>query len=119
MAKTFSELAKEARKAGTAKSQTATWFEFKKKGDTVIGRLIGKRTMNGAKFDGTFIKYAMETDDGPIEFKLGSASDQDTGQFLIEGAIYEITMLPDEDVGKGSPRHCYEVVLIPSEEETF
>lgn len=109
----YADLKKSAQKSGTIQSQTPVWFEFKKKGDSVLGRLLSKRQLDGVVFDGTFIKYGMDTDTGPVEFKLGAASDKDIGAFLVEGAIYEITMLPDEDIGKASPRHSYEVILIP------
>ena len=115
----YAEMAKKAMKEKSAILLKPIWFEFKKKGDSIIGRLIAKVEVEGTSFPGTFIKYQLETDGGPAEFKIGQASDKDTGAFMEVGQIYSVTYSGDEETGKGSPRHCYDVFHIPSDDLPF
>lgn len=111
----YEKAAKAAQKARATRKLTPTWIEWKKQGQYVVGKFLGRETVVGKTFVGEFEKYRMMTDDGPIEFKLGAASDRDTGCFLEEGSVYIITYKGEENTGKGNPRHVFEVEEIPSE----
>ena len=108
----YQDQLKAARKSGSVKVLKPSWFKWEKKGQTQLGLLTGKAEVEGKNFKGIFIKYSMQTDDGPVQFSLGKASDNDTGIFMEVGNVYLLEYLGDEDTGKGNPRHTFQITLV-------
>ena len=113
MATNYDQMAKAAKKAGTAKVMAPVWVEFKKVGKTVVGRLKDKMSLDLVNYDGSFVKYFMDTDNGPVSFKFGQATDKEMGAMMDVGKIYSVTFKGTEDTGKGNPRNVFEIFEIP------
>lgn len=109
----YKEAAAKAKKQGTAESVKPEWVDFKKTGQSVAGLLIDKQLVQGRTFPGEFTKYTMKTDDGIVQFKMGSATDKDTGVSMQIGEIYEVTFEGQENVGQNQDRNVFEVLHIP------
>lgn len=108
----YSEAASAAKKAGTAVSLKPVWTPFKKQGQTICGLLKGKETVEGRTFKGSFVKYTMDTDEGMIQFKMGSASDKDIGVGMEIGEIYEISFEGQTKLDENSTRNDFECIHI-------
>ena len=108
----YKEMVELAKKEKRIKVLKPTWKEWGEKGDTVLGKLTGVIDVNSTKFDSTFKKYSMDTDEGAVQFMLGGASDNDTGVFMEVGSIYLVEYTGKEDIGKGNPRRTYEISLV-------
>lgn len=113
----YKDQLKAAQKSGNVRVLKPVWYEWTKKGQQVLGLLTGVVELEGKNFKGKFNKYSMQTDDGPVQFKLGAASDADTGVFMEVGNVYLIEYTGDEDTGKGNPRHTFQITLVDAAPE--
>lgn len=111
----YAEQAKAAIKNKVAAQLEAEWMEWTKKGQTLVGKLLDCQEVEGRSFKGNIHKYTLMTDDGPVSTNLGNATHKQQGVLMTIGEVYHITYKGDEDTGKGSPRHVFEILHIPSD----
>jgi len=115
----YQDQLKAAKKSGSFRVLKPAWIKWEKKGQSVVGLLTGTVEVEGKSFQGSFVKYSVQTDDGPVQFSLGKASDNDTGIFMEVGKVYLIEYTGDEDTGKGNPRHTFQITLIDVDPVVF
>lgn len=108
----YQDLVKAAIKEKRIKVLKPIWHEWGKSGSSVVGKLTGVVDVQSTRFDSTFKKYSMDTDDGPVQFMLGGASDNDTGIFMEVGNVYIVEFTGKEDIGKGTARNTFQITLI-------
>lgn len=88
-----------------------TYVEFKKSGVSVLGRYIGTSEIEGKKGK-NYMQYIFDTDSGPVKFHCGSVFDGEVMPLMIEGCVYEITFLGQEDIKGGNRVNKFEVIYI-------
>ena len=86
----YSEMLKKSKDKGAMVDLTPVYFEFKKEGTTVIGRLLGFSPVKSSLSEGFYNQYLMETDTGLIKFHLGGATDKEIVAQLKIGEVYFI-----------------------------
>lgn len=86
----YKKLLEQARKKGAAKDLTPTFMEFKKEGDSVIGKFINFVAVKSSLSEGTYNQYLFEAENGPIKFHLGSATDGEIAGQMVSGRIYHV-----------------------------
>jgi len=82
---------KEAQKAGEVATITPSYVEFEKDGDTVIGLLKGKSTVESSKDQGSYYQYMVETSKGMVKFAMGRATDREIEPMLRVNHLYAFT----------------------------
>jgi hypothetical protein len=97
----YSEMKDKAKKAGAIKNLSPTYYEFEKKGASIIGRYKGRGEVSSSLGKGTYFQYIFETDDGPIKCALGAATDKEAGQLLEPGKVYVISFLGKTKISGG------------------
>lgn len=108
----YAEAYAKAKAAGGLTDVEPEWFNFAKKGQSIVGKLIGVQEQPSLKYNQTFRIYLMETDNGPVRFKLSSAADTQVGAFLKIGAVYRVEYTGTEDIGKANPVKTYKVECV-------
>lgn len=111
---TYEELDRQAQSLGQIEKLTPEWIEWKEPGQTVIGKILSRADVQSLKYEQTMVVYSMDTDKGPVRFKLGAASEKDIGPFLKNGEVYRIVHLGLEKIEGGKERRNFEVYHIPA-----
>ena len=73
------------------KTITPKYVEFKKKGDQVVGKFIGKAGVKSSMDDSEYNQYIFDTDEGMVKFAMGGATDKEVSQSLIPDRVYVVT----------------------------
>jgi len=99
--KSYAELYEAAQKTKNVRQLTAEYRKFEKKGDFVLGKLVGVSPVQSTLGGGEYNQYLFETDDGLVKFALGRSGDGEIGAVLEKGKIYRVTFLGQEDISGG------------------
>jgi len=105
----FKELYEQAKTSKVLRSLSPTFIEFKKKGDTVIGKLVAVTQVTSSKSQGFYNQYVVETDGGLVKFALGSATDREIEPLLEVGELYAFTFLSKESLGGGRSVNKFQI----------
>jgi len=108
----YKTLFEKASKDKTLQSLGAEYREWKKKGDTIIGRLLNKNPVPSRMGGGDYYQYLMDTDDGLVKFALGRATDGEAGSLMQIGGIYSVKYLGTEKISGGRNLNKFEVMEI-------
>lgn len=98
---TFRGLYDQAKKEKTTRQLTAEYRKFEKKGDSVLGRLVGVLAVQSTMGGGEYNQYLFETDEGLVKFALGRSGDGEIGVVFEKGKVYYIEFLGKEDISGG------------------
>lgn len=101
---------KQAEKENTVHDVSPTWTPFEKKGQSVIGKLLGTAEIESSLSKGSYLQYLMDTDDGLIKFHLGRAADNELHTVLKVGNVYKITYLGKETIKGGRQVNQFKVL---------
>lgn len=99
----------EAKKGKALKDLTATYVEFKDKGQKVIGRLLSRNSVQGMLGTGTYFQYLFDTDEGRVKFALGRATDSEAGALMGRGGVYAVEFLGQEKISGGRKLNRFKV----------
>ena len=105
----YKEQYEQAKKGDGVKALSAEYIDFDKKGVKVVGRLVGRNTVNSTLGGGTYYQYLMETDAGLIKFALGRATDSEAGALMGRGGVYAIEFLGQEKISGGRKLNKFKV----------
>jgi len=109
----YKEMLQAAKKQNLLKSLSPIYFQFTKKGDSVVGRLKGIVEVQGSRGGQGYNQYLLETDDGLLKFALGSATDKEIEAQLKREHVYVFTFQGKEKLSGGREVNRYEVFEIP------
>jgi len=108
----YSEMLKKSKEKGAMVDLTPSYFEFKKEGTSVIGRLRGFSPVQSSLSEGSYNQYLMETDIGLIKFHLGGATDKEIAAQLKMGEVYYIEYEGKVKISKGRAVNKFKVLQI-------
>lgn len=97
----YAEMYKRAKEGDGLRTLTPKYHEWTKKGDQIIGAFVAKASVQSSSGPGTYNQYVFNTDDGPVKFHMGSATDAEVGEQFAQGIVYAIEYLGKEDIGGG------------------
>jgi len=89
----YSEMLKKSKEKGASVDLTPSYFEFKKEGTNIVGRLLGFSPVKSGLSEGFYNQYLMDTDGGLMKFHLGGAADKEIVAQLKIGEVYFIEYL--------------------------
>lgn len=95
----YSELAKKAISAGTARTVSPEFFKWGKPGQSIVGELLGRHQVESRQTEGAYNQYIFDTDEGPVKCHMGSNYDTEQGALLKIGNVYILTYKGKEDIG--------------------
>jgi hypothetical protein len=108
----FSEMKDKAKKAGAVSSLSPTYYEFEKKGASIVGRYKGRGEVSSSLGPGKYFQYLFETDDGLIKCALGAATDKEAGQLMEIGKVYVVTFQGKSKISGGRSVNKFIVELL-------
>ena len=108
----YLEQLKAAREDKTVRNLVPEFRPWTKKGNQVVGRFISSAPITSRNKEGTYEQYVFDTDDGPVKFALGSASDREIRPSLKAGGVYAITFHGKEDIGGNRSVNKFEVLVV-------
>ena len=88
---TYKEAYEQAVEAKRVKTITPKYVEFKKKGEQIVGKFIGKASVKSSMDDSEYNQYIFDTDEGMVKFAMGGATDKEVSQSLKPDSIYVVT----------------------------
>lgn len=98
---TYKDLYKQAKKEESTRQLTAEYRRFGKKGDNVLGRLVGVSPVQSTLGGGEYNQYLFETDEGLVKCAMGRSGDGEIGVVLEKGKVYYLEFLGKEDISGG------------------
>lgn len=110
---TQAEMYDKAKKAKALSQVKTVRWEPTEKGDVFVGLLTDYERKHSTRFNADFALYTFSTDNGPVTWIPGNATDALFGKAFEIGQLYAITYQGTEDVGKGNPMNVYTVDRIP------
>lgn len=110
----YQEMADKAFKKGSTENLTPTYIEWETEGQTIVGMLKGKVTIESSKNKGVYTQYMIDTDDGLIKFHLGQVTDGEAGSVMEIGGIYHIEYQGQLKIGGGKSVNKFHVERINS-----
>ena len=111
----YKDAVKRATRKGGAKVIGMGFHKMDKEGDCVVGLFADRHEVSGRFAGSRYIHYIFETDDGPVKFRLGSASDQEYGSQMEIGEVYSVTFKGKESISGNRYINRFEIVHIPAE----
>ena len=108
----YSEMLKKSKEKGALVDLTPMYFEFKKEGTSIIGRMKGFGPVQSSLSDGFYNQYLMETDTGLVKFHLGGAADKEIAPQLRMGEVYFIEYEGKVKISKGRSVNKFKVLEI-------
>ena len=106
-----------ADKARKIKTVSPSFFSFEKKGDCVMGRLLGTSDIPSALGGSPYKQYIVETDDGLVKFAMGGATDKELALLLVEGEVYRFTFQGEIKIKGGKRVNKFVVDQVAEGEE--
>jgi hypothetical protein len=111
----FKEMLEKAKAAEALYGLTPKFFEFKKQGDMVLGRLKSITPVTSRISEGTYNQYVFETDDGNVKCFMGSVFDKSVGHLMKIGRVYMVTYEGKEKIKGGRSVNKFDVHLVGGE----
>ena len=108
----YAEMKKEIEKTKGGINLTPSYMEWKKEGDNVTGRLMSISQVKSSLSEGFYNQYVFETDNGLVKFRLGGATDNETGKLMHVAGIYIIEFLGKEKIKGGKSLNRFKVIEI-------
>lgn len=105
----YKEQYAEAKKGKTARDLSATYVEFKDKGQKILGKLLARNAVRSSLGEGTYYQYLFDTDDGRVKFAMGRATDAEAGALMGRGGVYAIEFLGQEKISGGRKLNKFKV----------
>lgn len=112
---TYQEMIKEAEKVGGVKLLSPTFHEWKKEGETIVGKLLAKAEVTSSISTGSYFQYLVDTDEGPVKFHMGRATDNEIGALLVTGGVYSFTYKGSEKISGGRTVNKFEINAIDTD----
>lgn len=110
--KSYKELYEAAKKSKTTRELTAEYLKLNKKGDNVLGRLVGVNAVQSTMGGGEYNQYLFETDDGLVKFAMGRAGDAEIGAVMETGKVYRIEFQGQEEISGGRRVNKFDCIEI-------
>lgn len=101
-----------ATEAGKLERLSPTFVEFKNSGDSVTGKFLSAGEVVSTLGSGVYKHYTFDSDNGPIKFGLGGATDRDLEGLLKIGGVYHIVYLGKESLAGGKSVNKFEVYVL-------
>ena len=101
---------KEAQEAGHETEVAVNMFKFAKEGDTILGIIKSSREVKTPGKDETYTVYAMETDEGMIQFAAGVSLTNTVNDCELYNKLIRITFIGQENTRGGNRVNQYKVV---------
>lgn len=99
--KTYKELYEAAKKNNSVRQITAEYVKLEKKGDFVLGKLIGVNPVSSTLGGGDYNQYLLETDKGLVKFAMGRSGDAEIGAVMKIGKVYRVEFLGQISISGG------------------
>lgn len=106
----YQKLYDKAVKDKTAKPRTATYVKWDAAGHRIIGSFIGTQEVASRMGGEGYNQYLFDTDDGLVKFALGRNADHEIAPVLVEGGIYSIEYLGQEEISGGRKVNKFNVL---------
>jgi hypothetical protein len=111
----------QAKKGKYLKICTATFQEWNKPEELIVGKFISFNKVPSQRGLGEFNIYLFETDEGNVKFTLGAVTDAEVEKVLISGKVYAIVYKGQEDIAGGKRVNRFEVseIIATPEKESL
>lgn len=97
----YKEAYDKAKKEESLQQITATYKEWNKKGEAVIGEYIHVNQVPGRQANTHYNQYLFQTDDGLIKFSMGGVTDNEAGVMMRMGEVYRVEFQGQEEIRGG------------------
>lgn len=95
----YDKLYKNLKQESKTVNLTPEFYQFKEKGEIIVGAFITKMEIPSQRGSGSYYQYIFDTNKGRIKFALGKVTDGAIADVLKEGYIYAITYNGKIDIG--------------------
>lgn len=106
----YAEKLKQAKKNDTIEKVESVLFKFEKKGDTLIGKLIGFKVVNSKEHEKPFVLYTFDTDNGVVKCTLGAMVDGDVAINDNIDKTFAIEFLGVEPLSKNRKANQFDIL---------
>ena len=107
-----------AKRSGATKSLSPDFHEWKKTGQTLVGKFVASSPIKSTLSEDTYNHYLFETDEGLIKFALGGATDKEAGILMIPGRVYVVEYQGKIDISSGRRVNKFGVSELTDLDET-
>ncbi len=116
----YEQQMREAQKAGTVEQMTYPFYIWEEKEQTLIGRLVKFEELDSDKFEGKFIRYIFDTDEGEVAVICGAVVDKVLHNDEAINGIYAITFQGQQEGKSGQKFNMFDVErMVVSDVEPF
>lgn len=85
---TYEDIYKGKTEKGDFQSLTPTFYEWKERGQHLVGKYVTKMVIESNRNSATYYQYILDTDIGRVKFACGKVTDQAIADILEPGAVY-------------------------------
>jgi len=108
----YQGLLDDATDKGKLERVSPSFVEFKNSGDSVTGKYLSAGEVVSNLGTGVYNHYTFDTDNGPVKFGLGGATDRDLAGLLKVGGVYHIVYLGKEALAGAKSVNKFEVYVL-------
>ena len=105
----YKEAYDKAKKEESLEQLSATYHEWKKKGEAVIGEYIQVNQVPGRQKDTMYNQYLFQTDEGLVKFSMGGVTDNEAGSMMRQGEVYRVEFQGQEEIGHGQRVNRFQI----------
>lgn len=109
----YKNQAQEAMKGKSARKVETPYLKAEEPGFEVIGRVLSIDETDSRMGQGTYNMYTVETDEGPVRFSVGHATDMEIAGQLVIGGVYSFKYVSRQKLPSGFERKVWDVWEIP------
>jgi hypothetical protein len=108
----YADDAMKAAKAKSTTNLTIQYYEWKEKGQIVVGRLLNRVTIKSRANGGEYFQYIFDTDMGKLKFHCGAFFDRDAGSLMEIGGVYSITFQGKKKLAGTNEVNLFDLLMI-------
>jgi len=108
----YGEMLAGAQKVKGFRDLTPFFYEFKKRGDSFVGRLVNVAQVESGLSKGVYNQYLFETDGGLIKCAFGAATDKEAGSMMQVSRVYAVEFLGQEKITGGRSVNKFKILEI-------
>lgn len=109
---TYEEMAAKAKEEGRTKKLTVEYHAWTKEEQSVTGKLVAISDVQSTKNQGKYKQYVFHTEAGMVKFQCGAFFDNEQGQLLAIGSVYEITYKGKKKLPNGNSVNLFDTLQI-------
>lgn len=113
---TYEEMFKRAKETGDMQTLTPEFYDWKEKGQYVVGKYVTKIEIQSKNNAGFYYQYIFDSNKGRIKFACGKVTDQAIAEALVPGRVYAFVYGGKTEIGGGHTVNDFQVYALGEDE---